>query len=64
MDDLPKLILVTRQPGDRSDRAGDEKKAIAVARLKRLNLARQHRRDCDSREVVVSERRVANVAGK
>jgi len=64
MDDMPKLVLVTRQPGERSDRAGDEEEAIALARLKRLDMARQHRRDGDAREVVVSERRVANVAGK
>ena len=41
MDDMPKLVLVTRQPGERSDRAGDEEEAIALARLKRLDMARQ-----------------------
>ena len=64
MDDMPKLVLVAREPGERSDRTGDEEKAIAVAGPKRLDMARQHRRDCNAREVVVSERRVANVAGK
>ena len=64
MDDMPKLVLVTRQPGERSDRAGDEEKAIAVARPKRLDMARQHRRDRDPREIVIGERRVTNMAGE
>ena len=58
------LVLVAREPGERPDRAGDEKKEIAVARPQHLDIARQHRRDRNPREVVVGERGVADMAGQ
>src|SRR5262249_49703327 len=64
VDDMSELVLVARKPSQRSDRAGDEEKAIAVARPKRLDMPRQHRRDRDPREVVVGERGVADMTGK
>jgi hypothetical protein len=64
VDNISKLVLVAREPGERSDRTGDEEKAIAVAGPKRLDMARQHRRDRDPREIVIGERRVTNMAGE
>jgi hypothetical protein len=48
MSDAPDLILVAREPGERPDRAGDEQKAITMARRKHLDVSRQHRRHRDA----------------
>src|SRR6516162_1035969 len=48
MSDAPDLILVAGEPGERPDRAGDEQKAITMARRKRLDVSRKHRRHRDA----------------
>ena len=49
------------QPRQRPDRARREQEAVGVARAPLEQALREHRRDGDPREVVVGERRVADV---
>src|SRR6185437_9633309 len=49
-------ILVPTEPGQRANGAGYEEKPVAVARRKRADVAREHRRRGYPREIVVGER--------
>jgi hypothetical protein len=62
--DTSDLVLVAGDPSEGADRAKYEQEAMAVARTKHLDMACQHRRDGDPREVVIRERWVADMAGK
>src|SRR5712671_1205992 len=61
MPDPLSLLLVGRQPGDRADRTGDEYKAIGVAARSVAQQLRQGHRDRHTGEIVVAERRVADM---
>src|ERR1700761_1790500 len=63
VDDLPNLGFVACEPGERSDRTGYEKKTVTVTRPECLDIACQHRRDSNGREVVIGKRGMTDVAG-
>ena len=48
MSNIPELVLVAREPSERSDCAGDEEKSIGVAWPKHIDMTCQHRRNGDS----------------
>ena len=64
VDDPSNFGFVADEPGQRRNRTGDQEKAIAVARPKHLDIARQHRRNGNAREIVIGKRGVADMAGE
>ena len=61
MLDAIQRLAVLVQPRQRSDRARREHEPVGVPQLSLRKLLGEHRRDRDPREVVVGERRVADV---
>src|SRR4051812_41739683 len=62
MADLRSLQLVASQPGDRANRAGNEKEAVRVFERDRSQQFGELSDQCDARKIVVAQRRVAGVA--
>ena len=64
VDDPSNFGFVADEPGQRRYRPGDQENAIAVSRPKRLDIARQHRRNGNGREIVIGKRGMASMAGE
>ncbi len=56
-------FLISRQPGDGPDRAGNEQKPIGITKIASGKKLGQKGRDRQSGKIVIRERRMAGMAG-